>query len=154
MKLILLIALLLLSTSLGANIHLSIGDDEITEKQVIASPGDTITLSMKANPSTGFEWDIVQVLKGENKIYEVKHRLYTPDPPRSEREGQMVGRGGIQVIELQINKIGDEILQLIYGRPWLFDKIQEKDQNGLYNVEVAEASSFLITIHSEESHDL
>ena len=55
---------------------------------------------------------------------------------------------------LSINQSGKEVVQLVHGRPWLLDKITEKDANGIWNVKPAEAESINIEIISTTSGDL
>ena len=51
---------------------------------------------MESNPTTGFDWFIPQVLKGENSIFEIAESQFVGpanDDPKTEG---MVGRGGHQ----------------------------------------------------------
>jgi len=41
----------------------------------------------------------------------------------------------------------------MYARPWLLEKVTEKDRNGFYLGEVAEASSIPFTIQSSKDND-
>ena len=53
---------------------------------------------VNSNPSTGFSWVIPQILKGENRIYEISDTQYIPDEPKNEREREMTGRGGTEKV--------------------------------------------------------
>lgn len=109
---------------------------------------------MKSNPTTGFSWAITQVLKGENRIYEFSNTAYKEDEPKEERQRHQTGRGGIESQSIKVHMEGSETIQLMYGRPWLFKNIVEKDENGLWNVEPAEGTSIQVIIEAYDHADL
>ena len=127
---------------------------ELSPTHMVVTPGDTITFSMKTSPSSGLKWDVIQPLRFENKIYEIIESSYTQFQPQSEEEKKYVGMQGTYKIVIRITKLGTEKLQLIYGYPWLFAKIRDKDEQGFYNTRVADAVSVSYVLYSQKSSDL
>jgi inhibitor of cysteine peptidase len=99
-------------------IKLTLADDGKTIK---AATGKKIEISLKGNPTTGFEWRMVEqksdVVKADGKGEYVKGE-YVPDkndPPR-------VGSGGTFVFKFTTAKPGKATLKFEYLRPWEKDK--------------------------------
>jgi inhibitor of cysteine peptidase len=76
---------------------------------VEARVGDTVVVSLDANPTTGYAWtfaagDTFTIVKSE----------YVPDPHPDE----LVGSGGTQVVTLRVTEPGTSDLTGYYARPW------------------------------------
>lgn len=72
-------------------------------KTVVAHVGDQITLQLDENPSTGYQWSIVQT---DNQVLELQHSTYTPTP------SGLVGSGGTRLFTFVAKKPGTVHLQL------------------------------------------
>lgn len=111
----------------GDAIKLTLADDGKTIK---APTGKKIEINLKGNPTTGFEWRMVElksdVVKADGK------GEYVPDknnPPR-------VGSGGTFVFKFITAKPGKATLKFEYLRPW--EKGRDPAQKFSVNLVVAE----------------
>jgi inhibitor of cysteine peptidase len=83
------------------------GDDIILDAKV----GDTIRLTLDANPTTGYQWGLVGLDTAvlENTDYE-----YVPD----EAAPGVAGTGGHDIWEFTVRGTGSAVLRLEYRQPW------------------------------------
>ncbi|CAI2382217.1 unnamed protein product [Moneuplotes crassus] len=126
---------------------------EGNSKNISTEVGDTITFIVDSNPTTGFTWNIAQILMNQNHIYNVIENQFVPDPVPEEDE-EMDGRGGIEKITVSIDRPGKDLLQLIHARPWMLYKIDKMDEEGYWDVEPAKAKSIDFKITAEANGDL
>jgi inhibitor of cysteine peptidase len=99
-------------------------------KTIKTTAGKKIEVSLKGNPTTGFNWQMAE-LKGESIKADGKGE-YIPDktdPPR-------VGSGGTFVFKFIAVKSGKTTLKFEYLRPWEKDKPPAEKFS--VNVDVAE----------------
>lgn len=82
--------------------------------------GDSLTLSLPANPTTGYAWQAVQIPAQLNKANEPAYR---PD-------STMIGSGGTTIYRFGMIATGKGKLSLVYKRPW------EKDQPPVKNCDI------------------
>jgi inhibitor of cysteine peptidase len=76
---------------------------------VTVGVGDTVVVSLEANPTTGYEW---QFTAGDT--FTIEKSEYVPDPNPDE----LVGKGGTQVVTLKVTEAGESDLTGTYGRSW------------------------------------
>jgi inhibitor of cysteine peptidase len=85
----------------------------ITEEQnnatVPVNQGNTITLSLPENPTTGFQWNLT-ITPGLN----VTGDIYVP----SDRTGTLVGSGGTHLWEIAVTGTGRQDISAVYKRSW------------------------------------
>jgi predicted secreted protein len=83
---------------------------EMSGTRVEATVGDTIIVSLKANPSTGYAWKFTA-----GNTFEIVSSTYVSDPTT----GPVTGAGGKQVLTLKVTKAGSSELTGNYGAPWM-----------------------------------
>ncbi len=71
--------------------------------------GDVLVITLKANPTTGYTWDVVEPL--DEIIEQVGEIEFKP-------ESDLIGAGGVQIIQFKIVNAGRASLKLVYHRPW------------------------------------
>ena len=87
----------------------------IVSKEIELNTGDTVTIMLCSNPTTGFEWEEAQI--SDSAVLELVERNYEPgegakqDPP-------VPGSGGTEVLTLQALDAGKSSLTMEYSRPW------------------------------------
>jgi len=81
-------------------------------RQITAKPGDTLTLTLDSNPTTGYSW---QVMKIDNGIL-----VRNGDPEYKQVAGSegLVGAGGTEKFHFDVVGTGTTTLELGYMRPW------------------------------------
>ena len=73
--------------------------------------GDTLEIVLKANPTTGYRWEVASV---DSTILKNTGVEYKPDKvPRG-----IVGSGGKSILRFRATKKGETDLKLIYHRPF------------------------------------
>ena len=104
------LALAIVPSALTAReISLDQGDNG---KRVVLDIGDTMTVALGANPSTGFSWKIAS-LHMPNLAFQ--NHTYIP------REPVMPGSPGISTFTFAATAPGSSELCLAYARPWMKD---------------------------------
>jgi inhibitor of cysteine peptidase len=90
-------------------------DDLLKEKQisrsVSMSVGETLTVSLGSNVSTGFQWAEKMLISDPNVMTQTGHRAVAPDRAQP-------GASGTQVWILQAKAPGNTTVSTTYGRPW------------------------------------
>jgi inhibitor of cysteine peptidase len=90
-----------------------VGHIVISEEQnnatIPVSQGNTITVSLPENPTTGFGWNLT-ASPGLN----VTGDMYIP----SDRTGTLVGSGGTHIWEVRVTGTGKQDISAIYKRSW------------------------------------
>ena len=74
-----------------------------------AAVGDTIVVSLEANPTTGYSWEF-----SAGDTFEIVSSKYVPDPNPS----NMAGTGGTQLVTLKVTKTGSSDLTGSYRQQW------------------------------------
>lgn len=77
--------------------------------EINLSVGDTFSIQLKGNASTGFSWDVVDPLPSSVKLIE---KTYTVDTPTK------CGSGGVFVFKFVVMSAGSHKIHLVYARPW------------------------------------
>lgn len=104
----------------GKMLHLSEKD---RNKRIEIKADQEFTLTLKANPTTGYTWKLIEP---DSTILKLQGE------PAFKPDSDKIGSGGELTFRLQARSSGKSELQLHYIRPW------EKDQKPL--------QSFVITI--------
>jgi inhibitor of cysteine peptidase len=76
---------------------------------VHARVGDTVVVSLAANPTTGYQW---QFAPGDT--FSIESSAYVADP----NPGNLAGKGGTQIVTLKVTRAGTSDLTGRYVRPW------------------------------------
>ena len=103
------LAAIILSTA-GCSSALTVKDNGTA---VTVNTGDTFTVRLEGNPSTGFTWEAKDL---DTSILE-----QVGDPKFSGGAPGMVGSGGDLTLTFKALKPGTTTLTLIYHRPWETD---------------------------------
>jgi len=77
--------------------------------QVALKPGQTFTLTLDSNPTTGYSWEFVG-LDSQN-VVEVVKQEYKAD-------SKLIGSGGVDTIRLKAVQVGEAVITLVYHRSW------------------------------------
>jgi inhibitor of cysteine peptidase len=101
----------------SANVDLTPKDSGST---LTVSPGDTLTIRLPGNPTTGFTWAALPV---DGKSVQFLSLDYVPDA----HEPNHVGVGGIYIATFKAVQPGQSSLRLEEKRPW------EKDQPPIHS---------------------
>jgi len=80
-----------------------------TGTTVDAAVGDTIVVSLEANPTTGYTWELTA-----GDTIEVVSSKYVADPNPDE----LSGAGGTQIVTLKVTKAGTSDLTGMYRQQW------------------------------------
>ena len=76
--------------------------------QVALKVGQVLIVSLQANPTTGYSWEVTQGAEALRQIGETEFSTPT----------DRVGAGGIQTIRFEAVKASDVAFQMVYRRPW------------------------------------
>ncbi|MBV4490172.1 protease inhibitor I42 family protein [Pseudomonas oryzicola] len=76
--------------------------------------GQTLTLTLPSNPSTGYRWRV------ENPAANVLRSL-GPEVYSAPEEEDVVGSAGVSTWRYQANRAGEAQLVLVYQQPWAAD---------------------------------
>ena len=90
-------------------------DDLLNQKQisrsVSLSVGDTLTVSLGSNVSTGYQWAEKMLISDPKVMTQIGHRAVAPDRAQP-------GASGSEVWTLQAKAPGNTTVSTTYGRPW------------------------------------
>ena len=101
--------------SSGTEVSFSCND--FTEQQqdlgagVTVSPGETVTVTLCSNASTGFSWDETAKIDDTNILKQTGHRFISP-------EKEMPGAAGQQEWTFEALEPGAATAYMEYSRPW------------------------------------
>ncbi|MGF6885864.1 putative secreted protein [Nocardia sp. GAS34] len=95
----------------GPNTPVNVGQDS-DGRDVSLSPNQRLIVSLRANPSTGFGWQLQQL--DQNIVKQTGDADYRGDA----NEGQLVGVGGASVWTFTAAAPGTTTLMLTYQRSW------------------------------------
>lgn len=96
-------------------------------QSVNAKVGKDFDVTLKSNPTTGYQWQVVQI--DEAMLKQVGTPQYTPNA-----NSGMVGAGGEETFTFRPLKPGKTTLKLAYSRPWEKDKQPGKTYDLTVNV--------------------
>jgi inhibitor of cysteine peptidase len=90
-------------------------DDLLNQKQisrsVSLSVGDTLTVSLGSNGSTGFQWAEKMLISDPKVMTQTGHTVIAPQSDKP-------GSAGKEVWTLQAKAPGNTTVSTTYGRPW------------------------------------
>ncbi len=86
-------------------------DENYNAQEITLRPGQTFTLSLASNPTTGFTWSLSD--NWDKQILSVIGEEYL-----SEGKPPLVGQGGHQLFKFKALQKGKTELNLVYSRPW------------------------------------
>jgi len=84
-------------------------DAEITSRKV--SLNKTFNIALKANPSTGYKWEVSY----DKNFVQLKEESHKRDPSKPKN---YVGVGGITTFVFKPVKVGETEIEFTYKRPW------------------------------------
>ncbi len=108
-RIILMFGLLLTALSAcgpAKEVKLDAGDDG---SQVELTAGQTLIVSLKGNPTTGYTWEAAEL--DEQVLRQVEEAEFKP-------ESDAIGSGGVQTLRFETVNSGQTTLKLVYRRPW------------------------------------
>ena len=91
----------------GATLEITEAD---TNKTVTATVGDEVSVSLKENPTTGYEWNMI----AGPGLTAVSDDFIGPSPSPS----PMMGAGGTQVVTVKVTSAGSSELTGNYRQQW------------------------------------
>lgn len=80
-------------------------------QSVNAKVGKTFDVTLKSNPTTGYQWQVVQI--NDKVLEQVGTPQYTPNS-----NSAIVGAGGEETFTFRPLQSGKTTLKLAYSRPW------------------------------------
>lgn len=83
----------------------------VTQHHQQVNTGQLFTLTLPANPSTGYTW-ILRILPSQVSFVSSDYRQ------SDECKSGMTGCDGAQVFTFRAEKAGHGVIELIYSRPW------------------------------------
>ena len=90
-----------------------------TGSEIACKPGDVIRLSLEANPTTGYDWEVIEPV--DDSVIQVGEREFDS----SGKDQELVGVGGVDLWRIRCARQGRARLDLVYRRHW------EKDEEPL-----------------------
>jgi inhibitor of cysteine peptidase len=86
-------------------LRLGAGDNGLT---FVLSPGDLVDIRLEANPSTGYDWQVI----------ELDESVLRKAGGRFEPESALLGAPGVTVSRFEAVRSGSARLRMVYARPW------------------------------------
>ena len=83
---------------------------DLTGTTINAMVGDTIIVTLKANPTTGYAWQFTA-----GATFAIISSNYVADPSAA----GVSGAGGKQLVTLEVTKVGSSDLTGTYRQPWI-----------------------------------
>jgi len=84
-------------------------NEEQNTATVTVREGNSITVRLQENPTTGFTWNL-----GASPGLQVVSDSYIP----SDTTGKLIGSGGTHVWEISAQSVGGQTIHAVYRRPW------------------------------------
>jgi inhibitor of cysteine peptidase len=81
-------------------------------REIILQKGQTLTIKLEGNPTTGYSWEVVE---SEGAI------LQQVGEPEFEAESDLLGAPGTHILHFNAVGTGQMELKLVYQRPWETD---------------------------------
>ena len=91
-------------------------DREDMGQKVVLQEGQNLVITLEANPSTGYRWDVADTAD------QVLAQAGEPEfQSGAEGQADVVGASGIQILRFEAKERGKGTLTLVYHRPWETD---------------------------------
>ena len=87
--------------------------EEDSGGSVTVNVGDSLIVALDSNPTTGFEWALVNI-SDTSVIQKVHDEYIAPEPTSS----PLVGQPGEELWTFQPLKAGSATIEMMYARPW------------------------------------
>ena len=94
---------------------------------IAAKAGETFTIKLEENPTTGYQWSVVV---SDESVVTLEKDDYVPD----DKSGELAGSGGTRVLTFKALKEGTAKIEMVYERSWEPNPGDEKVQ---FNVTVS-----------------
>lgn len=114
-----LVSVLIIGCGRSGGLALRAGDDG---RELALRQGETLTVSLPGNPSTGYTWEAVGLDEGI---------LRQGGEPEFTPESDALGAPGVQVFRFRVIGQGHTVLNLVYQRPW-----EEAEPEQTFSVDV------------------
>jgi inhibitor of cysteine peptidase len=88
-------------------------DDSYNGKEIEMHTGDTFTVTLDSNPSTGFKW-LTQI--GDPSVVGTVDNKFVASTPAG--QAPLPGTGGYEVWTFKALKAGKTTISMEYSRPW------------------------------------
>jgi len=114
-SLVVLLSLFLVACTPAPSIDLSCDDFGATDtisKEIIVAPGDTFTVTLCSNATTGFRWTETPQISDTDVLMQMSHKF---EPPK---KTGMVGAAGTETWTFKALKSGTTTTQMTYSQPW------------------------------------
>ena len=101
--------------STGTSVEVSCNDffqQPHASKQIEVSAGNTFTVTLCSNPTTGYKWADLAAISDETVVRQISHEFIAP-----ENTG-VVGAPGKEVWAFKTLKQGTSTISIDYSRPW------------------------------------
>ncbi len=113
---VLALSLMACSSPSPGNVSWEVPIDNFMEQQHVSDQievpaGDTLTLTLGSNPTTGFLWSEEAQISDTNVLKQVSHDYKAPG-------SEMVGAAGQEIWKFEALKEGTSIVSMEYSRPW------------------------------------
>jgi inhibitor of cysteine peptidase len=104
--LVILLAILTLASCQSGDANYSASDNGT---KISIKPGETFTIELEGNPTTGYSWE----------IFEVDPEIIMPvGDPEYNSDSDLIGSGGKFIFTLKAQQAGETHLSMGYHRPW------------------------------------
>jgi inhibitor of cysteine peptidase len=91
-------------------------DREDMGQKVVLLVGQNLVITLDANPSTGYRWDVTDAAS------QVLAQAGEPEfQSGAEGQADVVGASGVQILRFEAKERGTTTLTLVYHRPWETD---------------------------------
>ncbi|MFN2290791.1 MAG: protease inhibitor I42 family protein [Anaerolineae bacterium] len=88
-------------------------DREDLGQKVVLQKEQNLVITLDANPSTGYRWDVVDAAS------QVLALVGEPEfQSEAEAQADVVGASGVQILRFEAKESGTTKLTLVYHRPW------------------------------------
>ena len=111
LALLLVVAVLMVYGPVPREVQLTAADNG---SEIELKKGQALVITLEANPTTGYTWDVVEEPRDEQVLRQVGEIEF-------KQESDLIGAGGVQIIRFEVVNAGRAALKLIYHRPWETD---------------------------------
>lgn len=131
MKRMLIILILFISIGIAIAAEMRHGGHHSNIIKIVTHVGDTVTIGLLSNPTTGYSWRIKEPYRKD--ILELMNSTYLPD------DTGLTGSGGREVWNFKATAEGVTSLVFIYKRPWEERKATDKIARFVIAIQASDA---------------
>jgi len=92
-------------------------DERNSGRRIELAKGQVLAISLKANPTTGYTWEVVEI---------DKHVLEQEGEAEFKPQSDLIGAPGVETFSFRAVNAGETFLKLGYRRPWEKDVETER----------------------------